>query len=91
MPMVKDPRWSAINFDGTPCSGARLYVYQNGTSIGVQTYSDPAMTVPNTNPLIADGRGYFPVFFVPAGTYKVVIETADGVLVTETNYVTVES
>ena len=33
MPMIKDPRWSAINFDGTPAAGARLFVYVNGTDI----------------------------------------------------------
>lgn len=89
MPMVKDPRWAAINFDGTPAAGARLYVFQNGTDIEVQTFADSAMSVRNTTPLIADGRGYFPVFFAPAGTYKVRIETDSGVLITETSGVVV--
>lgn len=89
MPMVKDPRWAAINFDGTPAAGARLFVFQNGTSIEVQTYADAAMTVPNTIPLIADGRGYFPAFFTPAGTYKVKIETDVGMPISETSGVVV--
>lgn len=84
MPMIKDPRWSAINFDGTPAAGARLFVYANGTDIETQTYSDSAMTVKNMSPLIADGRGYFPVFYCPTGTYKVRIEDNSGVLITET-------
>lgn len=84
MPMIKDPRWAAINFDGTPAAGARLFVYANGTDNLVQTFSDPTMTVKNTSPLIADGRGYFPVFFAPGGTYKVRIETDAGALISET-------
>lgn len=81
MPMIKDPRWTAINLDGTPAEGARLFVYENGTDIAVQTFANAALTVKNTAPLIADGRGYFPAFYAPAGTYKVRIESADGVLI----------
>lgn len=84
MPMIKDPRWSAINFDGTPAAGARLFVYANGTDNEQITYSDPACTIKNTSPLIADGRGYFPVFYCPNGTYKVIIETDNGALISET-------
>lgn len=84
MSMVKDPRWSAINFDGTPAAGARLFVYANGTDNLVQTYSDAIMTVKNTSPLIADGRGYFPVFYAPEGTYKIRIESDVGALISET-------
>lgn len=85
MPMITDPRWNAINFDGTPASGAKLFVFANGTDNEVQTYADSAMTVKNTTPLIADGRGYFPTFFAPAGTYKVRVETSEGSLISETS------
>lgn len=83
--MIRDPRWSAINFDGTPAAGARLFVFANGTDNEVQTFADSAMTVKNTTPLIADGRGYFPAFFAPAGTYKVRVETSEGSLISETS------
>lgn len=84
MPMVKDPRWAAINFDGTPAAGARLFVFQNGTDIEQITFADAACTIKNTSPLIADGRGYFPVFYCPEGTYKVRVETDNGSLISET-------
>lgn len=87
MPMIRDPRWNAINFDGTPAAGARLFVFANGTDNEVQTFADSAMTVKNTTPLIADGRGYFPAFFAPAGTYKVRVETPEGSLISETSSV----
>lgn len=83
MPQLKDPRWAAINFDGTPAAGARLFVYANGTDNIVPTYSDSVLTIKNTSPLIADGRGYFPVFYVPDGTYKVRIESDNGALISE--------
>ena len=89
MPMVKDPRWAAINFDGTPAAGARLFVYDNGTSNAVATYSDEILMTPTTVPLIADGRGYFPPFYVANGTYKVRIETHEGKLISETANVVV--
>ena len=90
MPMIKDPRWSAINFDGTPAIGARLFVYENGTSNIVTIYSDKNLQVKTTTPIIADGRGYFAPFYAPAGTYKVRIETAEGSLISETANVVVD-
>lgn len=90
MPMVKDPRWAAINFNGTPCSGALLYIYANGTDNLVTTYSDVNMTTLNETPLVADGRGYFPTFFTPAGTYRVCIKTPEGVSISETADVVVD-
>lgn len=83
MPMIKDPRWAAINFDGTPAAGAQLFVYANGTSNLVQTYADSTLSTPNTTPLIADGRGYFPTFFAPEGTYKIVIQSDSGAPISE--------
>lgn len=87
--MVKDPRWTAINFDGTPASGALLYVYKNGTDELVKAYSDVNMTVLTTMPIVADGRGYFAPFYTTNGTYKVKITTADGVIISETSNVVV--
>lgn len=83
MPMIKDPRWSAINLDGTPAINARLFVYQNGTDILASIYSDNTMLVPQSNPVIADGRGYFPPFYAVAGTYKIVIQSENGAPISE--------
>lgn len=85
--MIKDPRWAAINFDGTPASGAKLYIYDNGTDNLVPVYSDINMTVRATNPVVADGRGYFPVFYAREGTYKIKIETSEGALISEVSNV----
>ena len=89
MPMVKDPRWTAINLDGTPCAGAELHVFESGTHIQSEIYSDEALLTRLQNPLIADGRGYFPVFYARDGKYKVKIVAPNGATVSEVDKVSV--
>lgn len=78
--LVNDPRWSAINLDGTPAAGAKLYVYEAGTSTEATIFSSVSENDTNrmTNPLIADGRGCFPVFYCQTGTYDIKIESQNG-------------
>lgn len=89
MPMVKDPRWTAINLDGTPYAGAELHVFESGTDIRSDIYSDEALLTRLQNPLIADGRGYFPVFYARDGKYKVKIVAPNGATVSEVDKVSV--
>lgn len=88
--MLKDPRWAAINFDGTPASGAKMFVYQSGTDILAELFSDKDLTVRLENPLIADGFGYFPVAHAATGSYKVRIESSRGVLMGQVDGVEIE-
>lgn len=54
--------------------GALLFFYLSGTSTPTNTYSDQGLTVPNTNPVVANQAGQFPsIFLDPAITYKVVL------------------
>ena len=87
MPMIYDPRWTAINLDGTPCAGAELHVFESGTGIRSDIYSDEALSTRLPNPLIADGRGYFPVFYARDGKYKVKIIAPNGATVSEVDKV----
>ena len=89
MPMVKDPRWTAINLDGTPCAGAELHVFESGTYIKSEIFSDETLSTPSKNPLIADGRGYFPVFYARDGKYKIKIVAPNGATVSEVDKVSV--
>ena len=89
MPMVKDPRWTAINLDGTPCAGAELHVFESRTRIRSEIYSDEALSTPSKNPLIADGRGYFPVFYARDGKYTVEIVAPHGAPVSKVDGVSV--
>lgn len=82
MPMIKDPRWVAINLDGTPAAGAKMFVYDAGTDNEEFVYADEARST-IIKP-VADGRGFFPVFFgVPGKKYKIRIESANGSLICE--------
>jgi hypothetical protein len=58
--------------------GAKLYWYVANTSTLVDTYSDPELTVENTNPVLADADGRFPQMWLAPGLYKYVLTASDG-------------
>lgn len=66
--------------DGTPEAreGAGLFFYVTTTSTKTDTYSDAALTTPNTNPIVldADGRPTVSIFLDPAVTYRVGLAAA---------------
>src|SRR3990167_2714431 len=53
------PVYQALDENGDPLSGAKLYFYQTGTSTALDTYSDEALTSANANPVVADSAGRF--------------------------------
>jgi hypothetical protein len=61
--------------DGDPLSAGKLFFYDTGTLDLTTTYSDSAMTIENTNPVVLDAYGVpGDIFF--AGTAKVVLKTS---------------
>lgn len=66
---------------GEPIPGSLLGFFISGSTTPAPTYSDVNLTVPNTNPVVADGNGVFPsIFLSPAATYKVVLSyPSDGI------------
>ena len=48
------PRATAFDENGNPIPGAKLEFFESSTTTQQTTYSDDALTVPNTNPVIAD-------------------------------------
>lgn len=69
---------------GVPMVGGKVYTYANGTSTPLTTWSDAAMTVPNTNPVILDARGEALIFW--NGNYKVVLrDSTDNIIWTVDN------
>lgn len=65
--------------NGVPLKGGKLYSYVSGTDTLLNTYSDSALTVPNTNPITLNGSGYVPgAIFLGVGTYKFRLFDADG-------------
>ena len=59
-------------YTAIPLAGGKLYTYETGTSDPQNTYSDVAMTVPNTNPVILDSLGEADIFY--SGTIKMVLK-----------------
>lgn len=70
------PRATVLDANGAPLSGARLHFYESGTTRPANVYSDSALAVPATNPVVADSAGRFGDIFLQAIDYKVVL--ADG-------------
>jgi len=70
------PYLQAFDANGNPLSGGQVFAYQAGTSTPLTTYSDPAMTVPNTWPVVLDAQGQAPVYV--DGPLKLVIQDGSG-------------
>lgn len=66
-----------VNANGVPIPLARLFFYISETSTPLDTYEDPDLTTPNTNPVVADANGRFPAIWLSATQgYKVELWTA---------------
>lgn len=66
--------------NGELLSGGKVYTYAAGTSTPQTSYSDYALTTPNTNPVILDTKGEASIY--TAGRIKVNVLTALNVQVT---------
>jgi hypothetical protein len=72
------PYQSVFDLNGHPLPGAKMYFYESGTVTPKDTYSDEALTTPNTNPVIADSQGQFGDIFL-SGAYSCKLDDADDV------------
>lgn len=70
-----------VGLDGRPLSGAQVETYTSGTSTPKAVYSDAALTVPHTNPVVADAAGRFPAMYLAGGDYRVVLTDAADVVI----------
>jgi microcystin-dependent protein len=67
--------------NGTPLPGAQLFFYETNTVIPQATYQDEALTVPNSDPVVANSNGLFPsIFLIPEPAYAVYLYDQNGVL-----------
>lgn len=71
------PWWGGQFFydDGTVANGCYVFFYLTGTSTKSNTYSDAALTVANTNPVLLNSAGRADIFLNPAVVYKVILAT----------------
>jgi hypothetical protein len=70
------------NSSGAALAGGKIYFYVAGsTAIPKAIYTDFALTTPVSQPLILDGSGFAPEYFMEAGLYKIVVRSATDTLV----------
>lgn len=69
----------ALDSDGNPISGAKIYTYYNNTTTPRATYTDAGLSVPHANPVVADSSGVFASIFADrAVSYSVTVTDASG-------------
>lgn len=73
------PRFQAFDTNGNVAAGAKLYFYTAGTTTAATVYSDLALSVPLSQPVVADSSGFFPAIYFANGNYKVVLQDANSV------------
>lgn len=67
------------DIDGAPLVGGKLYFYESGTTTPLDTFADDTLSTPNTNPVIADARGFLPPIFLQNLSYRVVLKDSSDV------------
>jgi len=83
---IPNAKFMAFDANGDPLSGGKLHTYEAGTSTNKATYSDPALSSANANPVILDSRGEADVY--GSGLYKLVLKDSDDVTIWTVDNVT---
>jgi hypothetical protein len=78
--LAPQPKAQFFDANGSPLVGGKVYTYAAGTTTPLETYTSESAVTPNTNPVILDSRGECNLWFSPASSYKVVLESATGTL-----------
>lgn len=83
VPLLQLPRPLAVDSNGVPRAGAKLYVYAAGTSTPVTVFQDAELTVLHASPIIANTDGLFPPIYTDGtlGDIKINLTTAADVQV----------
>ncbi len=72
--------------DGVPLNGGKLYSFEAGTSTPLAVYTDSALTVPYSNPLIllSNGRPAGPIYLLTTPAYEFTVTDSNDVTVIPT-------
>lgn len=71
------PREQVFSNIGIVGAGYRLFFYETGTTTKKDTYSDDGLTIPNSNPVVADSAGRFgDIWISDSSMYKCVLAPA---------------
>jgi hypothetical protein len=71
-------RQQIFDSNGAPLASGLLYFTAAGTSTPLDTYSDGALTTPNTNPVVLDSAGRATIY-LSAASYKLVVKNSAAV------------
>lgn len=71
--------YQPITASGEVLPGAQLQTYFSQTTTPITTFQDSALTIPHTNPIVADAAGRFPEIFLSISEHRMVLSDADDV------------
>ena len=81
---LSSPLFDIADAVGQPIAGAKARFYVSGTTNNATTYSDAALTTPNTNPVIADSAGRFPpIYLNPDVDYRLQVLDANNAILAD--------
>jgi hypothetical protein len=66
------PKHQFFTNGGDPAASYQLFTYVAGTSTKINTYTDVALSVANTNPIVLDSSGRCTIFLTPGTSVKFV-------------------
>lgn len=76
-----NPRPQYFDVNGDPLVGGKMEFFASDGTTPKATYSDTALTVPNTNPVILDSSGRIGNVFLQTGDYVSTLSDSDDVLI----------
>jgi hypothetical protein len=77
MPRYISPQEQYFDTLGVPLNGGKLFFYQPSTLVLKNTYSNTALTIPNTNPIILATNGSPVVDIWLDGVYRVILKDSN--------------
>jgi hypothetical protein len=80
--LLTEPVIRAIDGNGFPIAGAKLYFFLTGTLTPTAVYTSASLATAHPNPMVADGGGLFaPAYLDPSVTYRLQLKTNGGALI----------
>jgi len=92
MTLLVLPRQLLTDANGNPYSGAKLYVFDAGTSTPRATYTTNSFSQPHAHPVLSLADGRFPAVYInpDGGAVKITLQDANGVQISSDDNVPVQ-